>query len=160
MHVRQIFAASAVALASAAVHAAPPPLSTNLGTDPNAAVMAGTVLYSGTKSFTFTLSQVSDVFGSLAYLPDFQSLDFSSIQLVSGSNSWLAANPSSGAFSFSGLQVGSYTLNISAISPGVGVYAGSITAVPAAVPEVESLALTLAGLGVVGFVATKRRKVA
>lgn len=160
MRIRQLFAVSAIALASAAAHAAPPALSTNLGTDPNAAVLAGSVLYSGTKSFTFTLSQVSDVFGSLAYLPDFQSLDFSSIQLVSDSNSWLASNPSSGVFSFSGLQVGNYTLNISAISPGIGVYAGSITAVPAAVPEVESMALTLAGLGVVGFVAAKRRKVA
>lgn len=158
MRIHQLFAASAIALASAVAHAAPPPVSTNLGTDPDAAILAGTVLYSGTKSFTFTLSEVSDVFGSLSYLPDFQTLDFSSIQLVSGSNSWFAANPSSGSFSFSGLQVGSYTLNISAISPGVGVYVGTLSSVPAAVPEAESMALALAGLGVVGFVATKRRK--
>lgn len=159
MLARQFFAASVVALASAVAHAAPPPVSTNLGTDPSAAIVAGSVLYSGTKSFTFSLSQDSDVFGNLAYLPDFQSLDFSSIQLVSGSNSWLAANPSSGSFSFNGLQAGSYTLNISAVSPGFGVYAGSLSAV-AAVPESESLALALAGLGVVGFIAAKRRKVA
>jgi hypothetical protein len=152
-----LFAASAIALASAAAHAAPP-LSTNLGTDPSAATLAASVLFSGTKSFSFALTQSSDVFGSLGYLSDFQSVDFTSIQLVSGLNTWSVATPNTGSFSFSGLLAGNYTLTISATSPGFGVYAGSLSAVPAPVPEAESLALALAGLSVVGFIAAKRRE--
>lgn len=156
MFVRSSFAAVALALASMAAHAAP--LGTDLGNDPSAATIAGTVLLNASKSFTFVLTESADVFGSLGYLPEFQAVSFSSIELVSGTSSWLAANPSSGSFSFAGLQAGSYTLNISAVSPGFGVYAGSLSAVAVPVPEAESMALALAGLGVVGFIAAKRRK--
>lgn len=157
MHARHLFAATAIAFASAVAHAAPA-LSTNLGTDPTAATIAGPVLFSGTKSFTFELTQVSDVFGTLSYLPEFQAVDITSIQLVSDSGSWTFGTPNSGSFSFTGLLAGDYTLNISASSSGFGVYAGSLSAVAAPVPEAESLALALAGLGVVGFIAAKRRK--
>lgn len=156
MQARHIIAAGALAALSAAAQAAP--LSSNLGVDPNGAILSGSVLSgASTKSFSFALSQMSDVSGALGYLPEFQFVGFSAIELVSGSNSWFASSPGTGQFSFNGLQAGNYSLKITAASDGLGVYAGSLTAVPA-VPEASSMALALAGLGVVGFIAAKRRK--
>jgi hypothetical protein len=54
------------------------------------------------------------------------------------------------------LAIGAYTLTVSGSnSVGVGTYTGNLAI--ATVPEPETYALMLAGLGVVGFIAARRR---
>ena len=58
------------------------------------------------------------------------------------------------------LEAGSYYYAVSALGAPLGAYAiASATAVaaPAAIPEPETYAMLLAGLGVVGFLARRRR---
>lgn len=68
------------------------------------------------------------------------------------------ASPDTG-FTFSGLAAGSYALNVLGYATGStgGFYAGGFIAETAPVPEPETYALMLAGLGLVGFVASRRR---
>ena len=67
------------------------------------------------------------------------------------------STPSDG-FTFSGLAAGHYALTFLGFPASAGAaYGGVITTVPAAVPEPETYALMLGGLGVVGFLATRRR---
>lgn len=63
-------------------------------------------------------------------------------------------------FTFSGLSAGTYALNVIGFASGTsgGVYGGSFVVATAPVPEPETYALMLAGLGVVGFMASRRRQ--
>lgn len=63
------------------------------------------------------------------------------------------ANPDDG-FSFSGLSAGNYTLTFQ--GSGTGGFGGYYTVT--AVPEPGTVALMLAGLGLVGFVGARRRQ--
>lgn len=56
------------------------------------------------------------------------------------------------------LAAGSYTLTLSGTNSAAGAsYGGNFAVTPAPVPEPETLALMLAGMGVVGFIARLRR---
>ena len=66
-------------------------------------------------------------------------------------------NASSMDFLVTDLSRGHYTLTIvGSIFGGKGSYGGDISAVTAPVPEPESLALALAGMGIVGFLRSRR----
>lgn len=67
------------------------------------------------------------------------------------------ASPSDG-FTFAGLAAGSYALNVLGYATGAdgGFYAGGFIADTAPIPEPETYALMLAGLGIVGFVLRRR----
>ena len=82
----------------------------------------------------------------LLFNSDDQSVGFGSIQNNSSS------------FVSSALSAGSYYLNVTGIANGPqgGLYNGAISV--AAVPEPETYAMLLAGLGVMGFIARRRNK--
>ncbi|MFY9477021.1 MAG: FxDxF family PEP-CTERM protein [Aquabacterium sp.] len=158
---RSLAAAAALALGSAGAFAA---TAGDLGTNPSYAEITGYGTQFGpvTFSYSFTLdsaTNLSDLFGSL------KATDESSILVtLSGPTSFSTTitptltTPKS--FTFSGLADGAYTLSFVAtpIASTFAAYGGFATTV-AAVPEPESMALVLAGLGVMGMVARRRTSV-
>lgn len=71
--------------------------------------------------------------------------------------SWnYGANP--GATHVATLGAGTYYYSVFGATNGVGVYSLSSAAVAAPVPEPETYALLGAGLGIIGFVASRRRR--
>lgn len=105
--------------------------------------------------FFFDLAIKSDVIGSVGTF--FGVVSFGSV-LIDGNALTLASTPTGYGFSFSGLAAGTHTLTVEGVFPKGGhAYLGSLYATPA-VPEPESMALALAGLGVMGLVARRRQR--
>jgi hypothetical protein len=105
--------------------------------------------------YKFKLDAVSDVTGSVGVL--FGNVSFSKIW-IDGLSVAPTATPTGYGFSFGGVTAGvEHTLKVEGtIGAGFNGYTGSVYAIPA-VPEPESLALALAGLGIVGVVSRRRR---
>lgn len=153
MKFHHTLAAAATMLALGAAQAAPlPGLSTYLGLDPDAALVGGGAASggSGLATFTFDLSTLSSVSGTLASL--IGSVTITSIG-VSGPSIVAPTIPdANGFYMLSGLSAGSYSITFTATTPDfVGAYLGTLTATATPVPEAESLILALAGLSVLGF---------
>jgi len=154
MKLRSIVAAAALAVSGAA-HALPS-FSSSLGTDPDAALVAGGVLYGTSSStYSFSLSTLSNLSGLLY---SFGNITMSSIVVSSTTSSFTTtisgAAADSGSFLFSGLTAGSYTLTFNSYGT-LGAYVGKVTA--STVPEPDTYALVLAGLGAVGLMARRRQ---
>jgi hypothetical protein len=104
-------------------------------------------------TYTFTLGTLSDItggafsFGITGFTAVLQDASFMSI----GTDT----TPGDG-FSFDGLAAGDYALSFLGFSEG-GAYGGVVSATP--VPEPETYAMLLAGLGMVGFMIKRRRSV-
>jgi hypothetical protein len=110
-------------------------------------------LTSGTfaNAYTFTLSSMlSDVTGDT----NSSGVSWFGVLLQSPTVPYTAldTNPDDG-FSFKGLSAGTYALTF--LGSGTGGYGGFYTVT--AVPEPETYAMMLAGLGAIGFVAARRR---
>ena len=110
-------------------------------------------LTSGTfaNAYTFTLSSMlSDVTGDT----NSSGVSWFGVLLQSPTVPYTAldTNPDDG-FSFTGLSAGTYALTF--LGSGTGGYGGYFTVT--AVPEPETYAMMLAGLGAIGFVAARRR---
>lgn len=71
------------------------------------------------------------------------------------------SSPDTG-FTFNSLAAGTYALNVLGYANGSqgGFYAGGFIAETAPIPEPETYALLLAGIGVISFVASRRKSLA
>ncbi|NBD20644.1 PEP-CTERM sorting domain-containing protein [Aquabacterium fontiphilum] len=163
MKLRHIVLAAATALSAHVAHALPSN-GTYLGIDPFTEPFAGgtSLFVEGgmTSTFTFDLSTLSDLFGKLKQIQN--DVTVTKISLSGGSLAIpaLITLPASntGTFSFTNLSAGQYSLAITATTTSVvAMYSGAISVTP--VPEAETYALALAGLGVVGLVAARRKRV-
>ena len=130
-----------------------------LGDDP--------VFFNGTGSglvfdtWTFSLSEVSnltvDLLGSTSPRFSFANLG---VALLDSSFNVLGTSSVGGplSLSLSNLGAGDYAIAVTGFTSGSagGAYTGILAAAP--VPEPETYALMLAGLGIVGFIASRRRQ--
>ena len=170
MNLSKLFAVGALAFAASAASASVPVLfedGDNFGTNPvNAQFLANG---QGESDFFFTLADTQVGFFSTFDLriEDMGSLfknpvTIKSVSVVGGTYSQ-SLFPATGVKSvtFSGLTAGNYTLTFDNTVRGFGGLVGKASTVVTAVtpvPEAETYALALAGLGVVGLVAARRRK--
>jgi hypothetical protein len=115
-------------------------------------------------TFNFTLSTAATFTGIVTSVVNGgQDVDLSSVTLSGPSGLFSFAQINSDPFEIWTLPTttlltpGSYSLTVLGVnSAAIGTYSGDI-ALSAAVPEPSSYALMLAGAGVIGFVAVRRR---
>lgn len=164
MNIRQLSAAVAMCVASSGA----------LALDGSITLMDGSGSFSNTvaagtfaDTFSFTLgTAASDLAASvISFASLSRDIDFSSITLTGPAlaatpftHSGFDPGPEVWSLSLTGpLQTGLYTLSLAGSNVGTkfASYAGTVEVTP--VPEPGTGALVLAGLGVVGFVARRRR---
>jgi hypothetical protein len=153
----KFFAATVLAAASASAFAVGPG---PLGTIDNMGVIVGNIVAAGIFQdvYSFTIANPGDLAGSIS-ATNFGPYNIVGLTVTLQDSTFavIGTDSSPGMFSFSGLAAGNYALNVLGYATGTsgGIYGGSIVATT--VPEPETYALMLAGLGIVGFVAARRR---
>lgn len=147
-------AAAALLATTASAFAASP---TALGTIDNTSAVFGNPAPSTPfffDTYTFTLANPGTVFGGSF---SFGITGFTAVlQNASFATVGTDTNPGDG-FSFSGLAAGAYAISFLGMASTPAAYGGVLSSVTAPVPEPQSYALMLAGLGIVGFVMARRR---
>ncbi len=158
MKVNKILGALALSLAAFGANAAT--VGTyNLGSGAVQFQFGGAATTDAVDTFVFNATPgVYNVVVSLAGI--FTDIDWANTTLNGNKGSVIA---SGSGFDFGTVAVTNstppFTLNIAhTTSSSLANYAGSITAVAAAVPEPESYAMFMAGLGIMGAVARRRRQ--
>ncbi len=155
MQLKHVAAAALLALGAASAQAVTTTVNPNLGTVGSAEEYFGgvTVFDKGSFSYayTFTLDNVSTLTGDLDKL--WGNVSFTGVS-IGGTSAALAAGDT---FSFANMAAGTYTLLVSLNSKSfTHGWGGSLVAAP--VPEPQTVAMLLAGLGLMGAVAARRRR--
>jgi hypothetical protein len=161
MKIKALIAASAIALASVSSGAT----TFNLGSLPTGETLlsADVVVvpkgsFLDTYSFTLNLGSGIDAAVGVLNFGKTYRVDLSSFSytLYDNTNNILGTATDDFGFSVASLSSGSYHLNVSgnAVGTSGGKYQGAITVTP--VPEPESYAMLLAGLGLMGAIARRR----
>lgn len=151
MKLSKIFAATAAAFVMGSAVAAPIPYTGGVEEftlTPNAVV-----------EFSFNLPGLSDLFmGSMVVNANHSLELFKGATLIAPTTSFTMSSSfgSNMVFSYDNLGAGDYLAKVTNLNNKVAF--GSFQANVTPVPEAESIALALAGLGVVGAVAARRRK--
>lgn len=145
----------------------------SLGTLTPLIVSSGSFVAGGliNDNFTFTLStnsvmqsNVTVLPGSAAINPAFYGIYTAGLNSIVGDADDVAVFPTSYNFSTTStthvdtLMAGNYYFKVFALANGPGAYSISASATAVPVPEPETYALLVAGLGVIGFVASRRRR--
>jgi len=131
-----------------------------LGAIDNMGIVVGNIVAGGIFQdvYTFTIVNPGDVEGSIT-ATNFGPYNILGLTVTLQDSTFavIDMDSSPSMFSFSGLSAGSYALNVLGFATGTsgGIYGGSFVATT--VPEPETYALLLAGLGIVGFVAARRK---
>ena len=132
------------------------PVQVQAGTSFNDLVL-GTITLSGTSNVAGDLGFIKEgtlQFGSWLVPVTFSTVTFSGSSLTT---SGVSLSASGSSFSFTNLAAGTYKLLASGTAaPGIGSYvSANYTVTP--VPEPESYAMFLAGLGIMGAIARRRK---
>jgi hypothetical protein len=136
---------------AAAVVAAP---GGSLGTNPVNSYFYG-ISGGFTNSYSFSLTSASPSYTlSTSFAALFSPAYVSSITVTGGSFSQSVSNPTTDFASFTGLTAGTYTISFATTTAGFGNLVGNVTATP--VPEAQTVALALAGVGVVSMLRRRR----
>lgn len=156
MKLKHVAAAALLALGAASAQAISVTTNANLGTVGSAAESFGgfTILDSGSFSYaySFTLDSLSNLSGGLTGL--LGNVNFTGVS-IGGTT---AALTPAKTFSFSDMAAGHYTMVVNLTSSSFlgHAWGGSMMAQP--VPEPQTVAMLLAGLGLMGAVAARRRR--
>lgn len=161
MCLKQLLGVAILGVAGVSAHAVGPGA---LGAIDNSAVAIGnTIPTKGwfNDEYDFSLTDPGLVGGFLTELnapPSFIIGAFNLLLLDSAFNIVGADTKPTDGFSFAGLAAGSYTLVVQGKANGKlgGAYGGVVYAETSPVPEPETYALMLAGVGLIGFVARRR----
>lgn len=130
-----------------------------LGTNPSTSISANISPVDSVASYSFSLlSTTPSVFSLALTFGGFGTLDLSSVSLAKAGGATTSFAPTSITGGFSGLSAGSYTLTYNFTSSSAGLFVGSVATSTSPVPEADASLLALAGLGVVGGMALRRRK--
>lgn len=149
MKLRSIALAAALAVSSIPAFA----LSSDLGELGADAEGFGNFFFTGagvfSDTFTFSLASEKTVSGMTGW----SGIGTFGLVLLDSMGDTVATDTSPGSFSFM-LGAGDYALNFVGFSAAPGsFYGGNVSAVP----EPETYALMLAGLGIIGFIGARRR---
>jgi PEP-CTERM motif len=160
MNTRHIVASlSLVAVSSAAFAVGPGPL----GTIDNLPITVSNIVPAGIFQdvYSFTIADPGSVSGSITPV-NFGVYNIAGLTVTLQDASFAVVdsdNTPLDGFSFGSLAAGNYALNVLGFATGSqgGFYAGGLIAQTAPIPEPETYTLMLAGLGIVGFIARRRR---
>lgn len=171
MKLKSIAAAGFLALGAATAAQA---TTSPLGTLTPLIVSDGALSFAGgliNDNYTFTLtadswvqSNVHLLTGSAAVSPAFYGIFTAGANNIVGDFDDVAVPGTSHSFSLTSttyqdtLSAGSYYFKVFALASGPNAYSISASAVAVPVPEPETYALLGAGLGIIGFVASRRRR--
>lgn len=163
MKLKSLAIASLVALSSVSGHAATTDWSSHALLESSVGLSTGGIIFD---TYSFTLATASTVASSVGAIgtisPGTYSLFTTGLDGLVGTTDDLATPF---AWNFTNvptvntvtLSAGSYYYSVFGFAPSVAAYSINSAATAVPVPEPETYAMLLAGLGVVGFVARRRR---
>lgn len=149
MNCRQLIAGAVLAACTAGASA-------HVGMSPGAT--PGTFSFAGSTDESFTVSLAPGLYTSASMVfgfPFVAGFKIEDVSLTSAGFSQSFQRVTDTLFSYSGIISGGKTYSVNVDVSGTGVYGGGFHV--SAVPEPETYALMLAGLGAIGFMVRRRK---